>query len=220
MNVSITEESMHAFRKRVRDAVSVAIVSCMLTLTFGCETNPYTGRSQFLMTSVSDEMKMGEQAYSQVKNDPKMKASQDPREIEPVKRVTSKIIEAAKRSKYADMAKQFQWEVTVIKDDKTMNAFALPGGKIAVYTGIFPVAKTEAGLAAVLGHEVTHALARHGAERMSQGELTNAALQVVGAAAGASGMDPMVSQGAMAALGAGAQVGVLLPFSRKHESEA
>lgn len=194
--------------------------SSSLSVLSGCETNPYTGRSQLLMTSVSEEMQLGAQAYQQVKNDPKVHQSQDPREIEPVKRVAARIIEAAKRSKYAEMAKQFQWEVTVIKDDKTMNAFALPGGKIAVYTGIFPVAKTEAGLAAVLGHEVTHALARHGAERMSQGELTNAALQVVGAAAGASGMNPTLSQGAMAALGAGAQVGVLLPFSRSHESEA
>ena len=194
--------------------------SSSLFVLNGCETNPYTGRSQLLMTSVSEEMQLGAQAYQQVKNDPKVHQSQDPREIEPVKRVAARIIEAAKRSKYAEMAKQFQWEVTVIKDDKTMNAFALPGGKIAVYTGIFPVAKTEAGLAAVLGHEVTHALARHGAERMSQGELTNAALQVVGAAAGASGMNPTLSQGAMAALGAGAQVGVLLPFSRSHESEA
>ena len=210
---------MRAFRNHLQDAVNLGTVSCML-LMIGCETNPYTGRSQLLMTSVSEEMQMGAQAYSQVKNDPKMKQSQDPREIEPVKRVTSRIIEAAKRSKYAEMAKEFQWEVTVIKDDKTMNAFALPGGKIAVYTGIFPVAKTEAGLAAVLGHEVTHALARHGAERMSQGELTNAALQVVGAAAGAGTGNAMLGQATMAALGAGAQVGVLLPFSRKHESEA
>ena len=186
----------------------------------GCETNPYTGRSQLLMTSVDQEMQMGAQAYGQVKNDPKMHQSQDPREVEPVRRVAARIIEAAKRSKYAEMANQFQWEVTVIKDDKTMNAFALPGGKIAVYTGIFPVAKTEAGLAAVLGHEVTHALARHGAERMSQGQLTNAALQVLGTAAGAAGGNAMLGQAAMAALGAGAQVGVLLPFSRKHESEA
>jgi len=118
------------------------------------------------------------------------------------------------------MANQFQWEVTVIKDDKTANAFALPGGKMAVYTGIFPMAKTEAGLAAVMGHEVVHALARHGAERMSQGQLTNATLQVVGAAAGASGGGGMLGQAAMAALGVGAEVGVLLPFSRKHESEA
>lgn len=202
-----------------RIVLSVLIGGLPLALS-GCETNPYTGRSQLLMTSVSQEMQLGAQAYQQVKNDPKVRQSQDPREIEPVKRVAARLIEAAKRSKYAEMAKQFQWEVTVIKDDKTMNAFALPGGKIAVYTGIFPVAKTEAGLAAVLGHEVTHALARHGAERMSQGELTNAALQVIGAAAGASGMNPMLSQGAMAALGAGAQVGVLLPFSRAHESEA
>lgn len=186
----------------------------------GCETNPYTGRSQLLMTSVDQEMQMGARAYSQVKNDPKMRQSKDPREVEPVRRVAVRIIEAAKRSKYAEMASQFQWEVTVIKDDKTMNAFALPGGKIAVYTGIFPVAKTEAGLAAVLGHEVTHALARHGAERMSQGELTNAALQVLGTAAGATGGNAMLGKATMAALGAGAQVGVLLPFSRKHESEA
>jgi metalloendopeptidase OMA1, mitochondrial len=208
---------------RVRWTTSIMMLFMIggpLSALSGCETNPYTGRSQLLMTTVSEEMQLGAQAYQQVKNDPKVRQSQDPREIEPVKRVTARIIEAAKRSKYAEMAKQFQWEVTVIKDDKTMNAFALPGGKIAVYTGIFRVAKTEAGLAAVLGHEVTHALARHGAERMSQGELTNAALQVIGAAAGSSGMNPMLSQGAMAALGAGAQVGVLLPFSRAHESEA
>jgi predicted Zn-dependent protease len=186
----------------------------------GCETNPYTGRHQLLMTSVADEIDLGAQAYGQVKSDPKVRLSQDPREIEPVKRVAARIIEAAKRSKYAEMAQQFQWEVTVIKDDKTMNAFALPGGKIAVYTGIFPVAKTEAGLAAVMGHEVVHALARHGAERMSQGQLTNAALQAAGAAIGASSSNPTLSQAAMAALGAGAQVGVLLPFSRAHESEA
>jgi predicted Zn-dependent protease len=205
---------------RMTRIVMLVMIGSPLSVLSGCETNPYTGRSQLIMTSVSEDVQLGTQAYQQVKNDPKMRQSQDPREIEPVRRVAGHIIEAAKRSKYGDMAKQFQWEVTVIKEDKTMNAFALPGGKIAVYTGIFPVAKSEAGLAAVLGHEVTHALARHGAERMSQGELTNAALQAVGAAAGASGMNPVLSQGAMAALGAGAQVGVLLPFSRAHESEA
>lgn len=205
---------------RMTRIVMLVMIGSPLSVFNGCETNPYTGRSQLIMTSVSEDVQLGTQAYQQVKNDPKMRQSQDPREIEPVRRVAGHIIEAAKRSKYGDMAKQFQWEVTVIKDDKTMNAFALPGGKIAVYTGIFPVAKSEAGLAAVLGHEVTHALARHGAERMSEGELTNAALQAVGAAAGASGMNPVLSQGAMAALGAGAQVGVLLPFSRAHESEA
>ena len=186
----------------------------------GCETNPYTGRSQLLMSSVGQEMQMGAQAYNQIKGDPKMRPSQDPREIEPVKRIAARIVEAAKRSKYGEMAKQFEWEVTVIKDDKTANAFALPGGKMAVYTGIFPMAKTEAGLAAVMGHEVVHALARHGAERMSQGQATNVGLQVIGAAIGIGSKNPALGQATMAALGAGAQVGVLLPFSRKHESEA
>lgn len=199
------------------------MIACLVVAGFGvagCETNPYTGRSQLLMSSVGQEMQMGAQAYNQIKTDPKMKLSQDPREIEPVKRVAARIVEAAKRSKYAEMAKQFQWEVSVIKDDKTANAFALPGGKMAVYTGIFPMAKTEAGLAAVMGHEVVHALARHGAERMSQGQLTNIGLQAAGAAIGLSGGNPMLGQATMAALGVGAQVGVLLPFSRKHESEA
>ena len=205
-------------KKVMKSSQSVLLLVMAIGLAglAGCETNPYTGRSQLLMTSVDQEMQMGAQAYGQVKNDPKMHQAQDPREIEPVRRVAAHVIEAAKRSKYAEMAQKFQWEVIVIKDDKTMNAFALPGGKIAVYTGIFPVARTEAGLAAVLGHEVVHALARHGAERMSQGQLTDAVLQMAGAAGGKG----MLSQAAMAALGAGAQVGVLLPFSRKHESEA
>jgi len=205
--------------RRRRTTMALCVLSVAMSLV-GCETNPYTGRKQLLMTSVNQEMQMGAQAYDQVKSDPKMRLSQDPREIEPVKRVAARIVEAAKRSKYAEMAKQFQWEVTVIKDDTTANAFALPGGKMAVYTGIFPVAKTEAGLAAVMGHEVVHALARHGAERMSQGQVANVGLQVVGAAIGMSGGNPMLGQATMAALGVGAQVGVLLPFSRKHESEA
>jgi len=210
---------MCTVKQRSRSAFVIMMSVALVSLT-GCETNPYTGRSQLLMTSVSQEMQMGAQAYYQVKSDPKMRLSQDPREIEPVKRVAARIVEAAKRSKYAEMANLFQWEVTVIKDDKTANAFALPGGKMAVYTGIFPMAKTEAGLAAVMGHEVVHALARHGAERMSQGQLTNAGLQVLGTAAGAAGGGGMLGQAAMAALGVGAKVGVLLPFSRKHESEA
>ncbi|SLM48180.1 putative Peptidase M48, Ste24p [Nitrospira japonica] len=205
-----------------RGGIWCLVVYCVVVTVglLGCEKNPYTGRSQLLMTSVGEEMEMGAQAYSQVKSDPKMRPSQNPREIEPVKRVAARIVEAARRSKYGEMAKQFQWEVTVIKDDKTANAFALPGGKLAVYTGIFPVAKTEAGLAAVMGHEVVHALARHGAERMSQEQLANAAVQAAGAAVGASGGGGLLSQGTIAALGAGAQVGVLLPFSRQHESEA
>lgn len=219
---------MEAQRKTVRirtfmmrsNMLCLAGVVLGMLVTTGCQTNPYTGRWQLMMMPMSQETQMGAQAYAEVKNDPKMKQSTDPREIDPVKRVAARVIEAAKRSKYSEMANQFEWEVTVIKDDQTMNAFALPGGKIAVYTGIFPAAKTEAGLAAVMGHEVVHALARHGGERMSQNTLAQTTLQAIGIALGVSGANPVVSQGAMAALGVGAQVGVLLPFSRKHESEA
>lgn len=186
----------------------------------GCATNPYTGRSQLLMVSEGQEMQLGAQAYQQVLTDPKNKFSTDPREVEPVKRVAARVIEAAKKSKYAEMANQFEWEVSVIKDDKTLNAFALPGGKIAVYTGIFPAAQNEAGLAAIMGHEVVHALARHGGERMSQNVLTQGLMTVANVGMAVVGVDPIATQGAMAALGAGAQFGVLLPFSRKHESEA
>ena len=154
------------------------------TAVAGCATNPYTHRHQLELVPASQEQAMGLQAYTQVLNDPKVQISHDPREVEPVERVAARIIEAAKVSMYAETAKQFEWQVSVIKDDKTQNAFALPGGKIAVYTGIFPVAQNEAGLAAILGHEVTHALARHGGERMSQGFVAQGA--VVAATLGAA----------------------------------
>lgn len=194
-----------AFGKR-----GVWLLGIWLTIVLaagGCQTNPYTGRSQLLMTPASHDIQLGLQAYQQVLSDPKIQQSTDPRETEPVRRVAARVVEAAKKSKYADMAQQFAWEVTVIKDDQTANAFALPGGKIAVYTGIFPVARTEAGLAAVMGHEVVHALARHGAERMSQRLVVNVASQVAETALGASGATPLLSQTAMAALGVGAHVG-------------
>jgi predicted Zn-dependent protease len=106
----------------------------------------------------------------------------------------------------------------VIDNEKTANAFALPGGKVAVYTGIFPVSKTEGGLAAVMAHEVAHVLARHGGERLSQGLL--AQMGGVAVQVGMAGSDPGVVQGVMAAYGLGANVGVLLPYSRLQESEA
>ncbi|HEX3204565.1 MAG TPA: M48 family metallopeptidase [Nitrospiraceae bacterium] len=207
---------MHSIRIRL----PLLLIACLLIPTTACQKNPYTGRYQFLTVPKSYENNLGTQAYQQVLSDPKHKISQDPREVEPVNRVATRIIEAAKQSKYADTAKAFDWQVSAIKEDQTKNAFALPGGKIAVYTGIFPVAKNEAGLAAILGHEVTHALARHGAERMSQGVLAQVGLEAAAIALQTQGFGPGTSQAAMAALGAGAQVGVLLPFSRKHESEA
>ncbi len=186
----------------------------------GCQTNPYTGRSQLVMVSADQMNQMGASQYTQMLEDPKVVLSKDPKEIDPVKRVAARIIEAAKRSKYREAAKSFDWEVTVIKDDNMKNAWALPGGKIAVYTGIFPMAKDEAGLAAIMGHEVIHALAQHGGERMSHGVIAKAGLTVSNIGLAILGVDPTLNQLAMQALGAGAQGLVLLPFSRKHESEA
>jgi len=200
--------------------ISITVLAGALVTLAACYTNPYTGRSQLLMISAAEEQQMGAQAYQQMRKDPKHPVSTNPQEVEPVKRVAARVIDAAKQSKYADAARQFQWEVTVFKADDTLNAFALPGGKIGIYTGIFPVAQNEAGLAAIMGHEVVHALARHAAERMSQGVLAQVGMGAASIALGQSGMSPAASQAAMAALGLGAQVGVMLPFSRQHESEA
>src|SRR5438067_337119 len=127
-------------RSTVRSGLFVVLI-LLLSIGGGCATNPYTHRSQLLMLPEGYEMQMGLQAFQQVLHDPRVKISEDPKEIKPVQRVAHRIMEAAKRSKYAERAQQFNWEVVVIKEDKTLNAFALPGGKIAVYTGIFPIAQ-------------------------------------------------------------------------------
>lgn len=198
--------------KKLKHTLRVLLSSVAL-LAAGCASNPYTDRSQFLLISEDAEVQMGEQSYAQVLGDPKVHISKNPAEVEPVKRVAERIIAAAKKSKYAKRAQSFNWEVNVIKDDRTKNAWALPGGKIVVYTGIFPEAKNENGLAAIMGHEVVHALARHGAERMSTNSAAQLGLSVVTIALG---MGPVGSQLAGQAVG----IGVLLPFSRSHESEA
>lgn len=192
----------------------------LLVVGSGCETNPYTNRSQFLLMPSGYMNEMGAAQYSEVLQDPKVVLSKDPREIEPVKRVAARIIEAAKRSKYGQAAREFKWEVTVIKDDATKNAWALPGGKIAVYTGIFPMAKNEDGLAAIMGHEVVHALAQHGGERMSQGLVAQLGMTAAAIILSTQGTNPALGQLGMQAMGLGVQTGILLPFSRKHESEA
>ena len=194
------------------------VLLCLLLVD--CQTNPYTDRSQFILMPSGYMNEMGAAQYGETLQDPKVVLSKDPKEIEPVKRVAARIIEAAKRSKYAEVAKSFDWEVTVIKDDNTKNAWALPGGKIAVYTGIFPMAKTEAGLAAIMGHEVVHALAEHGGERMSQGLMAQVGMSAAAILLSTQGGNPALNQLGMQAMGLGLQAGVLLPFSRKHESEA
>jgi len=211
-NLSGKETPMHV-RNMVKRVIQTLTLFCIIINVAGCATNPYTNRSQFLLIPESQEIHMGNQAYAQTLNDPEVVISNNPEEVEPVQRVAERIIAAAKRSKYAKRAKSFQWEVTVIKDDKTKNAWALPGGKIGFYTGIFPEAKNENGLAAIMGHEVVHALARHGAERISQHSVANLGLRI---ATVALDMKPVTQTLAMQALG----IGILLPFGRSHESEA
>ena len=180
-----------------------------LVVLAGCATNPYTGRKQLMLVNESQERELGVSAYQEVLAENRISTS--PAEVEPVRRVGRRIASVVKES-------GFDWEFNTIVDDKTMNAFCLPGGKIAFYTGIFPVLEDEAGMAFVMGHEIGHALMHHGAERMSQSMVAGGASALAGAALGAK--DPGKSEMVMAALGVATQVGVLLPFSRKHESEA
>ena len=196
----------------VQSRCSIVLVVIVGLVLAGCQTNPYTKRSQLLLVNSGQMQQMATSAYNEVLSDPKVKLSKDPKEIDPVKRVAARIIDAAKRSRYAEAAKQFHWEVSVIKDDNTKNAWAMPGGKIAVYSGIFPMAKTEAGLAAIMGHEVIHALAQHGGERMSHGML--AQLGQVGAAVAlaAMGGNPAINQMAMQAIGMGDSSGCVASF--------
>jgi metalloendopeptidase OMA1, mitochondrial len=173
-------------------------------------TNPETGRVQRVALSSAQEETLGFQAFQEVL------ASSDVVEsgpaVEAVRRVSSRI--AAQTGKAAE---DFKWQVSVVNSEQ-VNAFCLPGGKIVVYTGILPVAESEAGLATVIGHEVAHAVARHGAQRVFQNQIVQTAL--VGASFSLSDMDYRQRQSIMGLLGAGAQYGILLPFGRDHESEA
>jgi len=151
---------------------------------------------------------MGLDAYRQVLK--KAKLSTDPVAIEQVRRVGRRIAVATGRTDY-------QWEFNLI-EDKQANAFCLPGGKVAVYTGILPITRDDSGLGAVLGHEVSHAIARHGGERVTQTLLVQMGLAATQVALARN--DPAVVQQVTALLGAGATVGLLLPWSRAQESEA
>lgn len=182
----------------------------VLVLLLACQTNPYTHRSQLILLDEETELALGTQGFQEILA--KESLSTDPAEYEPVERIGRAIAAVANRPDY-------RWEFVTIKNDKVVNAFALPGGKVAVYTGIFPVADNEAGLAMILGHEVMHALARHGAERISQGIAANLGSVLLGAALSGRKYE-QYKEGALAAYGIAANLAVLLPFSRDHESEA
>lgn len=173
----------------------------------GCVTLPETGRSAFFLTTPQEEAQLGAQAYRDILS--KERVSADPRWNAMVMRVGRRIAAAARRP-------DFQWEFRVL-ESKEPNAFCLPGGKVAFYTGIFPVAKNEAAVAAIMGHEVAHATLRHGGQRMSAQLGTQMGLGLLGAMLGQGGKDRGLLLGA---LGVGATVGVILPFSRANESEA
>lgn len=173
-----------------------------------CQTVPVTGRSQLLLLSEADEVQMGIQSYRDVLRNSGV--STDPALNGIVRRVATRIADATGRTDY-------QWEFKVINKEEA-NAFCLPGGKVAVYTGILPITRDEAGLAAVLGHEVAHAIARHGGERVSQNLLVQVGL--AGTMAALSSGDPKTMQTVGALLGAGTAVGLLLPWNRAQESEA
>jgi hypothetical protein len=175
----------------------------------GCTKDPETGRSQLRLISEEHERELGVQSYQKALSGARI--SNDPRETAPLARVGERIARAAARP-------DFQWEYHVIVDPRIQNAWCLPGGKIAFYSGLFPVLLDEAGMAFVMGHEVSHALLHHSAERMSEQMVAEGVKALVKASV--DQVDPRHEPLIMRAFGMATQMGVLLPYSRKHESEA
>ena len=183
---------------RLRATVATGLLVAVLA---GCQAAPITGRNQLIVLPESQDAQLGLEAYQQILSESEI--SNDPV-------LNRRVQEVGRRIAAVSPHPEWDWQFTVIENDEP-NAFALPGGKVGVNTGLFQVAKNDAQLAAVLGHEVGHAIARHGAERMSQGLLEQAGLAVLGATTNA----------AYAQLAAqAATLAVILPYSRTQESEA
>ena len=192
---------------------NIRILSAIFTaaILFGCSTNPVTGRKEFTgLVSNDQEMQLGITSFDKMKKE--VPVSHDAAANAMVQRVGKRIAAIATK----DMPNA-QWEFVVF-DSAEANAFCLPGGKVGVYKGILPIVRDDAGLATVLGHEIGHAVSRHGAERMSSAE----ALQFGGQALGAltQNAKPITQTAVAAVYGLGGQVGYELPHSRKQESEA
>lgn len=190
---------------------------CILCIS--CATNPFTGKKTMAIIPNSQLLPMAFAEYDQFLTDNKvLKGTSD---AEMITRVGQRISVAAERwldaNNYQGYLKDYKWEYNLV-DDKTVNAWCMPGGKIVFYTGILPVAAGETGVAAIMGHEVAHALANHGQQRMSAGVLQ----QGVGLGVSVATKDKKPSEQAlwMQAYGVGSSVGVMLPFSRAHETEA
>ncbi len=199
--------ALHTLAPSLALAVALALA--------GCLTVPGTGRSQFNFMQLDTEMSFGLTAWNETMSDAKLVTSG--KDYEMVQRLGARIAASAERM-YSDPARKFDWKIVLIDDPKTVNAWCMPGGKMAVYTGLLPVTQDEDSLAAVVGHEVGHAVARHGGERMSQDIAFQLGLEA--AAASTTKMDPKERDNLMQALVGVGTLGVMLPFSRKHESEA
>jgi len=186
----------------------VLLASAVSVSWFGCRNTPVTGRKQLLIIPESQEIQMGIQAYEKVVSTEN--PSQDEQLAAMVDRVGQRLASVAGRPNY-------EWEFRLI-DSPAQNAFALPGGKVAIYEGILPVCKNEAGLAVVMSHEIAHALARHGGERMSQEAITGGIERAIGVAT--ENQQERDKELILTVYGAASTYGVLLPYSRQHESEA
>jgi predicted Zn-dependent protease len=172
------------------------------------EEVPLTGRKQLVDLSREQEAALGLESYRQILSQAQI--VQSGQDLDTMREVGRRLAAVAEDP-------GFEWEFNLIASDQA-NAFALPGGKVAVYQGLLPIAGNADGLAAVMGHEIAHAIARHGAERIAHEKLAQLGSLAVGTAVGE--MDVQTQRMVMAALGVGAQYGVLLPFSRSHETEA
>jgi len=172
------------------------------------EEVPLTGRKQLVDISREQEASLGLSSYRQILRQSAIVRTGP--EAALVKEIGARIAKVSEDP-------GFEWQYELI-DDNQANAFCLPGGKVAVYTGILPVTQNTDGLAVVMGHEIAHAIARHGAERMAHQKLVQ--IGSIATAVAVGDMEPQQRQMVLGALGVGAQFGILLPFSREHESEA
>lgn len=188
-------------------------------LVYACSTNPFTGQQSLNFVSNDQLFPSAFQQYDQFLKENKVITGTP--DAQKVTSVGMKIKAAAEKwlnaNGQAGYLNGYQWEYKLV-DDKAVNAWCMPGGKIVVYTGILPITKDEAGLATVMGHEVSHALANHGAQRMSASQLQ--ALGAVGVAVATNNQSAEKQQMWQQYYGIGSNVGVMLPFSRSHESEA
>jgi predicted Zn-dependent protease len=201
---------------RIRNLVIVFFA--VLTLA-GCKTNPFTGEKNLNFVSNQQLFPAAFAQYDEFLSENKVITGTS--EANKVKNTGQKIVTAAERylnaNGYQGYLKDFAWEFNLVQDD-AVNAWAMPGGKVVIYTGILPIAQNENGMAAIMAHEVAHALADHGAQRMSAAQI-----QQLGAVAGSvavSGRSEQTQQIFAQAYGLGTTVGVMLPFSRSHETEA